>query len=56
VAGVGAAILLGLAYFFASGLFMKLGETGALPPAAAAWSADVLFALGAAWGLAGVET
>lgn len=56
VAGVGAAILLGLAYFFASGLFMKLGETGALPSAAAAWSADVLFALGAAWGLAGVET
>jgi LPS export ABC transporter permease LptF/LPS export ABC transporter permease LptG len=56
VAGVGAAILLGLVYFFASGLFVKLGDTGALPPAAAAWSADVLFALGAAWGLVGVET
>ncbi len=56
VAGVGAAIILGLAYFFASGLFLKLGEGGALPPAAAAWSADVLFALGAAWGLAGVQT
>lgn len=56
VAGVGVAILLGLAYFFVSGLFVKLGETGALPPAAAAWSADVLFGLGAAWGLAGVQT
>jgi LPS export ABC transporter permease LptF/LPS export ABC transporter permease LptG len=56
VAGVGAAILLGLAYFFATGLFLKLGEGGALPPAAAAWSADVLFGLGAAWGLTGVQT
>ncbi len=56
VAGVGVAILLGLSYFFASGLFLKLGETGALPPAAAAWSADLLFGLGAAWGLAGVQT
>ena len=56
VAGVGVAILLGLAYFFVSGLFVKFGETGALPPAAAAWSADVLFGLGAAWGLAGVQT
>ena len=56
VAGVGVAILLGLAYFFVSGLFTKLGTTGALPPAAAAWSADVLFALGAAWGLLGVRT
>jgi len=56
VAGVGVAILLGLAYFFVSGLFMKLGMTGALPAAAAAWSADVLFGLGAAWGLAGVQT
>ncbi|MGE5345288.1 MAG: LptF/LptG family permease [Acidithiobacillales bacterium] len=56
VAGVGAAIILGLAYFFASGLFLKLGEGGALPPVAAAWSADVLFALGAAWGIAGVQT
>ncbi len=56
VAGVGAAILLGLAYFFVSGLFVKLGETGALPPMAAAWSADLLFGLGAVWGLAGVQT
>jgi LPS export ABC transporter permease LptF/LPS export ABC transporter permease LptG len=56
LAGVGVAILLGLAYFFVSGLFMKLGTTGALPAAAAAWSADVLFGLGAAWGLAGVQT
>jgi len=56
VAGVGVAILLGLAYFFVSGLFVKLGTTGALPPAAAAWSADILFSLGAAWGLAGVQT
>ncbi len=56
VAGIGIAILLGLAYFFLTGLFVKLGETGALPPAVAAWSSSVLFGLGASWGLLGVRT
>ncbi len=56
VAGIGIAILLGLAYFFLTGLFVKLGDTGALPPAVAAWSSNVLFGLGASWGLLGVRT
>jgi lipopolysaccharide export LptBFGC system permease protein LptF len=56
VAGVGVAILLGLAYFFLTSLFVKLGETGALPPGAAAWSSNVFFGLGASYSLLGVRT
>ena len=57
VAGVGLALLLGVAYFFLSqGLFLKAGETGALNPALAAWGANVLFSLAAAYGLLGVRT
>jgi LPS export ABC transporter permease LptF/LPS export ABC transporter permease LptG len=56
VAGIGVAILLGLTYFFVTSLFVKLGEAGALPPVLAAWSANALFGLGAAWGLLGVRT
>ena len=56
VAGIGVAILLGLGYFFVTGLFVKLGEAGALPPVLAAWSPNVLFGLGAAYGLLGVRT
>jgi len=56
VAGIGVAILLGLTYFFVTSLFVKLGEAGALPPVLAAWSANTLFGLGAAYGLLGVRT
>jgi len=56
VAGIGVAILLGLTYFFVTSLFVKLGEAGALPPVRAAWSANTLFGLGAAYGLLGVRT
>ena len=56
VAGIGVAILLGLAYLLVNGLFVALGGSGALPPVAAAWSANVFFALGAAWGLLGVRS
>jgi LPS export ABC transporter permease LptF/LPS export ABC transporter permease LptG len=56
VAGVGVAILIGLAYLFTSSILTKLGVSGALPPLLAAWSANVLFGLGAAWGLLGVRT
>jgi len=56
VAGIGVAILLGLTYFFVTSLFVKLGEAGALPPVLAAWSANALFGLGAAYGLLGVRT
>ncbi len=56
VAGVGVAILIALAYLFTSSILTKLGVTGSLPPLLAAWSANVLFGLGAAWGLLGVRT
>ena len=56
VAGVGVAILIALTYLFTSSILTKLGVTGALPPVLAAWSANVLFGLGAAWGLLGVRT
>jgi LPS export ABC transporter permease LptF/LPS export ABC transporter permease LptG len=56
VAGIGVAILLGLSYFFVTSLFVKLGEAGALPPVLAAWSANTMFGLGAAYGLLGVRT
>ena len=56
VAGVGVAILIGIAYLFTSSILTKLGVTGALPPILAAWSANVLFGLGAAWGVLGIRT
>ena len=56
VAGIGVAILISLAYLFLSSLAAKFGASGALPPVLAAWSANVLFGLGAAWGLLGVRT
>ena len=56
VAGVGVAILIGLAYLFTSSILARLGVIGALPPFLAAWSANVLFGLGAAWGFLGVRT
>ncbi|MEO8585101.1 MAG: LptF/LptG family permease [Acidobacteriota bacterium] len=56
VAGVGVALFLGLTYLFLSALFVSFGEQGALPPLIAAWAPNVLFGLGAAWGLLGVRT
>lgn len=56
-AGVGVALLLGIAYLFvAQGLLGKAGETGALPPLLAAWGANVLFGMAAVYGLLGVRT
>lgn len=57
VAGVGVALLLGIAYLFiAQGLLGNAGETGALSPLLAAWGGNVLFGLAAIYGLLGVRT
>ncbi|HSB64724.1 MAG TPA: LptF/LptG family permease [Thermoanaerobaculia bacterium] len=56
VAGVGAALFLGLTYLFLSALLVSFGQQGAIPPFLAAWAPNVFFGLGAAWGLLGVRT
>lgn len=56
VAGIGIALLLALAYLVVSAALVKAGQTGSLPPALAAWGANVFFSLGAAWGLLGIRT
>jgi lipopolysaccharide export system permease protein len=56
VAGIGIALLLGLAYLVLGAALTKGGEAGSLPPLLAAWGANLFFALGAAWGLLGIRT
>ena len=56
VAGIGIALLLGLAYLVLGAVLVKGGETGSLPPLLAAWGANLFFALGAGWGLLGIRT
>jgi len=45
LAGVATAVLIAVVYFVTSGLFEAMGNTSQLPPALAAWSPDLLFAL-----------
>ncbi len=45
LAGVATAVGIAVIYFVVSGLFEAMGNTSQLPPALAAWSPDVLFAL-----------
>ncbi len=56
VAGIGIALLLGLAYLVLGAALIKGGEAGSLPPLIAAWGANLFFALGAGWGLLGIRT
>ncbi|MBI5443662.1 MAG: LptF/LptG family permease, partial [Deltaproteobacteria bacterium] len=56
VAGIGIALLLGLAYLVLGAALITGGETGSLPPILAAWGANLFFSLGAAWGLLGIRT
>ncbi|MBK8598690.1 MAG: LptF/LptG family permease [Holophagales bacterium] len=56
VAGIGIALLLGLAYLILSAVLIKGGEAGSLPPLLAAWGANLFFTLGAGWGLLGIRT
>jgi LPS export ABC transporter permease LptG len=54
--GIGLALVLGIVYWVVFGIFAKFGEVGNLPPLLAAWSANVLFALAAAYMFLHVDT
>jgi LPS export ABC transporter permease LptF/LPS export ABC transporter permease LptG len=54
--GVGVAIALGMIFFGLLALFTTLGETGALPPAIAVWTPNVLFGLLALYLFLGVRS
>jgi lipopolysaccharide export LptBFGC system permease protein LptF len=43
--GIGASLVIAITFLGIQPLFEKLGDVGALPPAVAAWSPDVIFAL-----------
>jgi LPS export ABC transporter permease LptG/LPS export ABC transporter permease LptF len=47
--GVAIALLIAVGYWVLSGLFEAMGNVGQLPPALAAWSPDVIFALAGAY-------
>ena len=49
VAGFAVAILLAVVYLGTSSFFEAMGNVNQLPPALAAWTADLLFALAGAW-------
>jgi LPS export ABC transporter permease LptG len=54
--GIGLALVLGIVYWMVFAIFTKFGEVGNLPPLLAAWSANVLFALAAAYMFLHVDT
>jgi LPS export ABC transporter permease LptG len=54
--GIGISIVLGIVFLAVFALFTKLGEAGALPPALAVWSPNVLFATLAGYLFLGVRT
>jgi LPS export ABC transporter permease LptG/LPS export ABC transporter permease LptF len=45
MAGIGASIVIAIAYLGIQPLFEKVGDVGLLPPVMAAWSPDLIFAL-----------
>lgn len=47
--GIGASVAIGFAYFVVNAVLLSYGRSGALPPLAAAWGANGLFALGGVW-------
>ncbi len=56
LAGVALSIAIAIAFWSASSLFQALGNLNQLPPAVAAWSPDILFALGGAYLMLHVRT
>jgi LPS export ABC transporter permease LptG/LPS export ABC transporter permease LptF len=56
LAGIGAGLGLGMLLLVANEFFTRLGAVGALAPALAAWSPDVLFATGTAYLLLRLKT
>lgn len=56
LAGVGVGLVLGIFALIASAFLTKLGEVGALPPALAAWSPNIIFGIAATWFLLRLRT
>ena len=56
LAGIGLGLVLGILALIAAAFLTKLGEVGALPPALAAWSPNVLFGLAALYFLLRMRT
>lgn len=54
--GIALALFLAFGYWGLFGIFSKLGEVGSLPPILAAWSANILFTIGAIYMFLHVET
>ena len=54
--GVGIALVLGIFYWMVYAVFTKFGEVGNLPPIMSAWSANILFAIGAVYMFLHTET
>ena len=47
--GIGISIGIGLTYFISNAFLISLGQAGAIPPVAAAWAANLLFAATGLW-------
>ena len=47
--GIGASIGIGFAYFVVNAMLLSYGRSGVLPPAVAAWGANIIFCLGGVW-------
>ena len=54
--GIGIAIAIGLVYYVTTRLFASMGESALLPPWLAAWAPNILFGVGALYGLFAVKT
>jgi LPS export ABC transporter permease LptF/LPS export ABC transporter permease LptG len=54
--GIAVSIAIAIVYWSVSSLFEAMGNLGQLPPAIAAWSPDVLFAVGGVYALLRVRT
>ncbi len=54
--GIALSLVIAIGFWSISSLFQAMGNLGQLPPVVAAWSPDVLFALGGAYLLARVRT
>jgi LPS export ABC transporter permease LptG len=56
LAGVGVGLLIGIGFLIATAFFTKVGEVGALPPALAAWSPNILALTAGTWLLLRLKT
>jgi LPS export ABC transporter permease LptF/LPS export ABC transporter permease LptG len=54
--GVGIALVLGMTFYGVIAMFSTLGEAGALPPAVAVWSPNLLFAVFSLYLFLGIKT